>query len=176
MLKSDRLHLRAVEPSDADFMYDVENDSDAWKYSDTVAPISRSLLRDYALNYDADPFRAGQIRLIVSRNDDNLPVGIADLYDINPGHRRAFIGIYIRSCARGSGYGTEAVGLIEKYASDILHLLRLGAKTAADNTNAVRLFEGKGYEKQGVLKDWLLKSDGSHDDLILMSRSLLPNE
>ena len=66
MLHSQRLHLRALEPSDADFMYEVENDAQAWRYSDTIAPLSRKILRDYALTYDADPFTAGQLRLIIT--------------------------------------------------------------------------------------------------------------
>ena len=81
MSEKQRLNIRALEPGDADFMYEVENDSSAWRYSDTVAPLSRRILRDYALNYDADPFSAGQIRLIVTEEGNNTPVGIVDLYE-----------------------------------------------------------------------------------------------
>lgn len=38
MSEKQRLNIRALEPGDADFMYEVENDSSAWRYSDTVAP------------------------------------------------------------------------------------------------------------------------------------------
>lgn len=109
MILTDRLALRALEPTDADFMYDVENDSESWRYSDTVAPLSRKMLRDYALDYDADPFRAGQLRLIITDRQNGVPVGIADLYDISQRHRRAFAGIYIRPDFRGNGYAEEAV-------------------------------------------------------------------
>ena len=57
MLASARLILRAVEPIDADFMFEVENDPLAWRYSDTVAPLSRRQLRDYALAMTPTLFR-----------------------------------------------------------------------------------------------------------------------
>ncbi|MDE5849776.1 MAG: GNAT family N-acetyltransferase, partial [Muribaculaceae bacterium] len=57
------LRLRALEPEDADMMYDAESDEAAWRYSDYLAPMSLELLREYALTYDADPFRSGQLRL-----------------------------------------------------------------------------------------------------------------
>lgn len=81
------LRLRALEPEDADMMYEAENDEAAWKYSDYLAPLSRELLHHYALTYDAEPFRSGQLRLIIEK--DETPIGILDLMDISARHLRA---------------------------------------------------------------------------------------
>lgn len=172
MLNSDRLHLRALELDDADFMYDVENDTFAWKYSDTIAPISRKILRDYALTYNADPFAAGQLRLIISDNNSDAPVGIVDLYEVSHRHLRAFIGIYICNNFRNNGFATETLNLIEDYARNNLHLHQLGAKVEAGNSIAENLFVNCGYQLSGVLKDWLGSANGKFKDMKIFTKML----
>ena len=172
MLHSSRLHLRALEPDDADFMYEVENDAEAWRYSDTIAPLSRAILRDYALNYDADPFAAGQLRLIVTEEGIEKPVGIIDLYQISPRHRRAFIGIYICKEYRGKGYASEAFELIEDYARKTLQLHQLGAKIEDDHNAAKSIVEARGYELKGKLDEWLITPDGNFSPLLVYTKLL----
>lgn len=172
MLHSNRLHLRALEPEDADFMYEVENDAQAWRYSDTIAPLSKRLLRDYAITYDADPFSAGQLRLIITEEGKEKPVGIVDLYDITQRHRHAFIGIYICKEYRGKGYGDETLDLIEEYAHNNLHLHQLGAKVE-DNHNIVEdLFKRRGYELKGTLDEWLSLPNGGYSGLKVYTKKL----
>lgn len=174
MLHSKRLHLRALEPSDADFMYEVENDAQAWRYSDTIAPLSRRILRDYALTYDADPFSAGQLRLIITEEGNSNPVGIVDLYDVSQRHKRAYVGIYICKDYRNKGYAGETLELLEEYALNTLHLNRLGAKVEDDHPNAEKLFSRRGYELKGVLDEWLSTPDGQFVGLKLFSKKLKP--
>lgn len=175
MLHSQRLHLRALEPSDADFMYEVENDAQAWRYSDTIAPLSRRILRDYALTYDADPFTAGQLRLIITQEGNNQPVGIVDLYDVSQRHQRAFIGIYICKEFRGKGYADETLGLIEDYAHNNLHLHQLGSKVEEHHSTAEKLFRNRGYELKGILDEWLSTPDGKYAAMKLFTKKLPAN-
>ena len=173
MLHSKRLHLRALEPADADFMYEVENDAEAWRYSDTVAPLSRRLLRDYALTYDADPFTAGQLRLIITEEGNEIPVGIADLYSVSQRHQRAFIGVYICKEYRGNGYAGETLELLEDYARNSLHLHQLGVKVEDGHTAAQKIFESAGYEKKGFLDEWLSTPDGKYTGMIVYTKKLV---
>ena len=172
MLHSTRLHLRALEPSDADFMYEVENDEQAWRYSDTIAPLSRRILRDYALTYDADPFTAGQLRLIITERETNKPVGIIDLYDVSQRHLRAFIGIYICKDFRGKAYADETLELIEDYSHNTLHLHQLGAKVEDGHVAAEALFSNRGYEMKGLLEDWLSSPDGKFVGMKVFTKKL----
>lgn len=172
MLHSKRLHLRALEPSDADFMYEVENDAQAWRYSDTIAPLSRKILRDYALTYDADPFTAGQLRLIITEEGNSNPVGIVDLYEVSQRHQRAFIGIYICKDYRSKGYADETIELIEDYAHNSLHLHQLGVKVEDGYIKGEKLFENRGYELKGTLDDWLSTPDGKFNALKIYTKKL----
>ena len=88
MIASERLILRPLEAYDADFLYEWENDSSLWMYSDTIAPLSKTLLYDYASNYDTDIFKARQLRLIITMKDDpqRLPIGMIDIFDLDARH------------------------------------------------------------------------------------------
>ncbi len=152
------LKLRALEPEDADMMYQAENDEAAWIYSDYIAPLSREMLRQYALTYDADPFRAGQLRLIIEI--DGIPVGILDLFEISPRHLRADTGIYVFPEFRGKGIATEALKAAKDYASRRLGLHQLTATIADTNRPAIRAYKKAGFQTTGMRPDWLRTPNG----------------
>lgn len=157
--------LRAVEPEDADFLYEIENDAEAWRYGDTVAPLSRRILREYALNYDADPFSARQIRFIITEFPSGCPVGVADLYEISPRDSRAFVGIYICPDERRVGFGLAALAALARYSRETLHLHQLNARIEKGNDPSERLFGDAGYKCVAVLPDWIGLPDGKFADM-----------
>lgn len=174
MTQSRSIFLRAVEPSDADFMYEVENDSSSWKYGDTVAPLSRNILRDYALKYDADPFSARQLRLIIAEKSPvaGRELGIVDLYEINPVHRRAFIGIYVLPSFRNEGIASQALIMMENYARKILNLRLLAAKVESVNSISLALFKHCGYKVTAVIPEWFSYADSPLSDLSILTKKL----
>ena len=72
MLSTERITLRPLEPQDLEFLYRWENDTTLWQYADTVAPLSQHLLRNYIDNYDADIFRASQLRLMIEHRHRDI--------------------------------------------------------------------------------------------------------
>lgn len=159
------LKLRAVEPEDADTMYEAENDESAWEYSDYLAPFSRELLRQYALTYDADPLHTGQLRLIIEYG--NTPIGILDLFDISPRHLRADTGIYIFPNSRRKGLGTKALEAAKEFCRRRLGLHQLTATIAQANAAAMHCFEKAGFKQTGTRPDWIRTPDGYQDINIL---------
>ncbi len=149
------IRLRAIEPEDVEVMYVWENDTGVWLYSDRIAPLSRKIISDYAVSYDADPFRAGQLRLMVERICDSCPIGILDLYEVDAINARAMVGIYITTDARHRGYARQSLSLLSEYARDTLGLHSLGAYIAEDNPDSINLFTGCGFTLVGTLSDWL---------------------
>ena len=155
------LKLRAVEPEDADMMYEAESDEAAWTYSDYLAPLSRELLCQYALTYDADPLRSGQIRLIIEK--DNVPIGLLDIFDISSRHLRADTGIYILPQYRGNGFATKALDAAKEFCRIRLGLHQLTASVSKVNTKARVCFERAGFIMTGIRPDWLRTPDGFED-------------
>lgn len=154
-LEDSEIRLRAVNPEDSDMMWQAETDSSQWIENQMAAPLSRQNLREYAASYDADPFRAGQLRLIIERKSDACVVGIADLYDISAISRRAFVGIYIFPRFRRNGFAKRALTLLAEYSSRMLNLRLLAAKIAGSNETSMWLFETSGYKLCGTLPYWI---------------------
>ncbi len=159
------LRLRALEPEDAEIMYEAENDEAAWEYSDYLAPLSRELLNHYALTYDADPFRSGQLRLIIEK--DEMPIGILDLFEISPRHLRAESGIYLLPDFRGKGWGQKALMAAKEFCKKRLGLHQLTATVAKANVGAKNCYENAGFISTGIRPDWLRTPDGYEDVEIL---------
>lgn len=163
------VRLRPLEPSDADMIYQADTIEGGWIGGDLAAPYSLHNLRQYALGYDADPFSAGQLRLIAEEKDSNKPIGILDFYEISPLHSHAFIGILVLPRFRSQGFGNAIIKEAINYAEAHLNLDRLGARIIADNKISIHLFEKNGFLIRGNMPDWHF-SNGSMHDLFIMSR------
>lgn len=179
-----RVRLRAVEPTDATAMWEVESDRESWRDNGMMAPFSLFNLQEYALNYEANPFSAGQIRLMAEIVEDDsynsLPrecentklIGIADLYEISGSNRTAYVGIYVRPQFRQQGLGAEILASLEEYAKNQLNLRILGAKVKVGNAASICMFEHAGYELAGCLRGWMI-SGGKEYDVNLYQKHLL---
>lgn len=166
------IRLRAVEPTDVDMMWQMETDSSQWRENGMSAPYSRANLKEYAENYDADPVRAGQLRLVGELKENGDVFGLIDLYDISPTGRTAFVGIYVMAGMRGRGYAPRSLSLLEDYASRLLNLRILGAKVVDTNKASRRLFEDAGYMKCGELPGWILTGRESNS-LLIYTKALI---
>ena len=163
------IRLRAVEPEDVDFMLECEADGEASKWTDYRAPMSRTQLMTYALTYDADPFGAGQLRLIAETPEGDR-VGIADLYDISERDGRAFIGVTIHPDKRRLGLGANTLDAVQSFANSRMGLRQLCAKVSVKNLAATELFAKAGYEQLCILPDWHKIGTDFHDFRLLVKK------
>lgn len=174
LLRNGALRLRPVEPEDALAMWEMESDPTQWIQNGMMAPFSLRNLKEYALQYRADPFAEGQLRLMLVDKNVAEPVGIVDLYDISAPNRTAWVGIYIRPAFRGNWLGKKALQMLEDYCRRLLNLRILAAKIASGNVASRRLFAKAEYIECGCLKDWLV-SAGNSQDILLFQKSLNSN-
>ena len=157
--------LRALEPEDIDLLFELENDTDLWKYSNRSQPYSKHLLKNYITNAHKHIFEIRQIKFTIII-ENNLPVGFVDLFDYEPLHHRAAVGLVVQKESRERGYGTAALQLIDSYAKKHLQLHQLYAHIAVENKASVELFKGEGYVFVGKKKDWNFYDDQFHDEFI----------
>ena len=152
-----KVGLRALEPEDIDILYNWENDRSIWHLSNTITPLSRFTLEQYVLSAGQDIYSTRQMRMMV---DLTVPengiktIGSIDLFEFEPAHLRAGVGILILEGFRGKGYASEALGLLINYAFETLQLHQLFTNISADNTDSIRLFESKGFHYIGTKKEW----------------------
>ncbi|MDE6048786.1 MAG: GNAT family N-acetyltransferase [Paramuribaculum sp.] len=169
LLSDDMVHLRALEPADAERLYLWENDTRMWNVGCATAPFSRKQLEEYIATYDADIYSARQLRLMVVENESGCAVGTADLYDFDPVNQRAGVGILISEEYRGRRYGERAVRLLERYGFMRLGLHQLWAVVPESNSPCRNLFEQAEYRITGRLRSWLRRGK-SYEDAYLYQR------
>lgn len=158
MLENTAIHLRALEPEDLDFLFEIENLQKFWHLSDTLQPYSKKLLKDYISNAHLDIYEAKQMRLVVSLTD-NTPIGFIDLYDFNPQHKRAGLGIIIHEDYQSLGLGKSALKMMLNFAYNRLDLHQIYVYIHLENQKSASLFESLNFQKVGELKDWHCDND-----------------
>lgn len=159
--------LRAVEPEDVDFMLECESDAANARWSSYKVPLSKSQLTTYALTYDADPFSAGQLRLIICAPEPVCKlVGILDLYDISAIDSRAFVGICIHPDFRRRGFAKAALLQLQVLNADRLGLANLFAEVSSLNKAGLALFESAGFSRVALLPQWHKIGSSFHDFIL----------
>lgn len=158
-LKNDIIALRALEPEDLDFLHKTENDDAFWEVSNTQTPFSKHILKKYLDNSHLDIYEAKQLRLVIVDAKTDQNIGFIDLFDFNPQHLRAGIGILILNEFQNKGYASEALNIFIKYSFSQLNLHQIYANIPVDNEKSIQLFEKLNFKKIGTRKDWLFTNN-----------------
>ena len=178
-LLGENIKLRAIEPSDLDVIFQWENNPENWLISNTTVPFSKHILQKYIQNAHQDIYEARQLRLMIDLMDTqgNIlnVIGTIDLFDFDPVHRRAGVGILIAHKEnRRQGLAFEALSVLTDYAFGTLHLHQLYCSIASDNEASHRLFKKHGFVEVGIKKDWLRKNQDWLDVILLQKISSDP--
>ena len=165
-LTNKKIKLRALEPEDLEFLYQIENNPSFWEVSHTQKPFSKFILRQYLENAHLDIYESKQLRLLIEEEPTKKQMGMIDLFDFNPQHKRAGIGILIHPDFQNKGYASEALALLIKYAFSHLQVHQLYANITLDNSKSLSLFKKHNFKEIGIKKDWIL-SEGKFKDEVL---------
>lgn len=158
------IHLRKIEPTDLPFLYQWENDADAWNDGSNHNLLSQKDLRDYVQSSTGDIYKDGQLRLIIEclhsdKAGASETIGCVDLFDLDLRNARAAVGIYIAPAYRNQGWGSMTLQEIEKYAFGFLNLRTLFAIVSQTNTVSCAIFQKSQYKPSGHLTQWTLEGD-----------------
>ena len=161
-----KVRLRAMEPEDLDFLYQIENNTKLWNVGVTNVPYSRYALHHFMESSTGDIYADKQVRLMIDDEDGHV-VGITDLTDFDPRYLRAEVGIVIANAYRRQGYAKAALSELINYARNVLHLRQLYAIVSAENTVSVSLFCRLGFIKGAELKNWFTVADHPCDAVVM---------
>lgn len=159
--------LRALEIEDIEAMYGWENDTEVWRVSGSVAPFSRNVLRRLIDEQQFDIYATRQMRLVIECTTSGEAVGAVDLFEFDPHHRRAGVGIIVAPPYRRQGYALDALLTLERYAKEVLMLHQLWCSAGADNEASLSLFAKAGYAECGRRREWILSTDGATDEVLM---------
>ena len=159
------IKLRALEPKDINFLFNTENNINLWEVSNTTKPFSKFILEDYIKNSHKDIFTTKQVRFIIETINEKKVVGMIDLFDYEPIHLRAGVGINIIENEQRNSYAENALIVLKEYCFNILRLNQIYCNISADNKSSIRLFEKVGFKLSGKKEQWLNTSEGFKDIL-----------
>lgn len=154
LLHTDRIRLRALEPQDVDRLYRWENDPEVWVVSDTQVPYSKFTLQEFIKTASLDIYASRQLRLMIEDHHEHA-VGAVDIFDFDPFHRRAGMGILVDKAYRNNGYAEEAVHCACQYLFSVLQLHQVYCYVMSDNEISLKLFAKVGFREYGLKKDWI---------------------
>lgn len=173
MLSNSLIKLRALEIGDTSAIFDMENLSDFWRTSSTLAPYSIRNIMRYIESYEADPFHTGELRLAITTSESGgHAIGLIDLYNVEVRHRRACIGILVSPKYQRRGYAHQAISLIEEYCRAHLGLHQLLAAVPADNYSSLKLFEKCGFKTIATLPQYISAGTHSYVDAVVLNKIL----
>ncbi|MCQ2267059.1 MAG: GNAT family N-acetyltransferase [Bacteroidaceae bacterium] len=161
--------LRALEPTDLELLYTIENDPAMWDVGSTATPYSRHALHQHIRTMGTSITDGGELRLVVESNGE--AVGLVDLTNYDARSLRAEVSIALLRSYRGRGLGHGALLQLEDYCRRYTHLHQLYALVPSSNEASQALFRGSCYERTAELKDWCFVN-GSYQNVELYQRIL----
>ncbi|MDB9830587.1 MAG: GNAT family N-acetyltransferase [Polaribacter sp.] len=160
------MNLRAIEPEDLEFLFEIENNEAIWEVSHTQVPFSKYVLKQYLENAHLDIFETKQLRLLIEEKNTKNRMGMVDLFDFNPQHRRAGIGILVHPKFQKKGVASIALEMIIRYAFSQLNLHQLYANIITNNKQSISLFKKNNFVMVGEKKDWILSNGAFKNEFL----------
>ncbi len=158
---SNEVLLRALEPSDLGFLYELENNPSNWAVSNTRIPFSKHTLKLY-LNQVKDIYSDKQLRLIVLLDGEEC--GLIDLFDFDAYHQRAGVGILLHQKFRNRGIAKAALEILKTFAAQHLGLKQLFCNILSSNLPSIKTFQQVGFECSGTKTKWHRNEQGDWED------------
>ncbi|MCR2803945.1 GNAT family N-acetyltransferase [Paenibacillus soyae] len=164
LFTGDRIKLTAVREEDADIMAEWGDDAEYLRNVDTDIALPRT--REQMAAEGSPDSRQAYFRL--RRAEDDRLIGFVAIHSIEWNNRAGLLAIGIGDAAdRGQGYGTEALGLILRFAFHELNLDRVGLEVIDYNQAGIRSYEKAGFRLEGRKRAAVYR-DGKRHDLIVM--------
>jgi ribosomal-protein-alanine N-acetyltransferase len=159
------VYLRPLELDDAATILPWFNDPEVTRLIQRYRPITLAEEQEFLQR-----LRSSETDLalgIALRESDQL-IGATGLHHIDARNRHASFGISIGEKQHwGKGYGTEATGLMMRYAFQTLNLNRLWLHVYEYNARAIRVYEKLGFRVEGRLRQDTFREGRYWDTLVM---------
>jgi diamine N-acetyltransferase len=166
-LENENIVLRALEPFDLNYIYEIENDTNVWNISNTQTPYSKYLIKEYLKNAHQDIYISKQLRLVIECKINKKTLGLIDLFEFDPKNKRIGLGILINNPEnRNKNIGNQAVGLLINYVFQFLDVHQIFVNINPKNIASIKLFNNFGFQLIGVKKDWNFYNNSFEDEAL----------
>jgi RimJ/RimL family protein N-acetyltransferase len=167
--------LRPWRDTDLDAIVAACQDPEIARWTSVPSPYGAADARAYLLaRYDA--IHAGvsaPFAIVAAEEGEMALLGSISLMRPSWEHRRAEVGYWLASWARGAGHATRAVRLICAWGFGTLGLERIELLAATGNPASQRVAGRSGFTREAVLRSYMLQQGERRD---MVSFSLLADE
>lgn len=157
-IRTERLLLRPIAPTDAETMHVYKSDPDAVRYVPyptlTLAEVEQRIATTWSNSAFAQEGDA--VALAVEERESGALVGDVVLFWRSETDRCGEVGYIFDPRAGGRGYATEAVAALLALGFDGLGLHRIVARLDERNTSSARVAERLGFRREArfVESEW----------------------
>jgi RimJ/RimL family protein N-acetyltransferase len=165
-LTTERLHIRNLEPGDADAFFAYKSMPDATRYQ-FWRPHTMDEIRDFIQDMQSvEPDTAGTwLQLAVCLKNTDVMIGDVGLHFL-PGEGEAEIGYTISLEHQHKGYATEAVRAVVGYLFHTLGKRRVTASVDPRNTPSAAVLERLGFRMEAHFRKSILMDGEWCDDCV----------
>ncbi|MDQ0256345.1 ribosomal-protein-alanine N-acetyltransferase [Evansella vedderi] len=173
VLETERLTLRKITDGDVDGIFACFSNEKVTRYygQETLSNIeqAKQIVHFFSKNYNE---KKG-IRWGMERKGEKGLIGTIGFNAWIPKYKRAEIGYEIHPDHWRRGYTSEAISKVLSYGFEVMGLTRIGAVVFLENAASNQLLTKKGFQKEGVLRDYIYQNGKPYDTYVY---SLLKNK
>ena len=108
-----------------------------------------------------------ELTIVAGPTADGEFLGQVIIHSIEWEDRRAALGVWLTTAARGRGAGRRALQLTAQWLFDAWGMERIALHTAPDNTAMLACATAAGFEREGVLRDYHYNGRAREDEVAL---------
>ena len=159
------VHLRALEPSDAEQFIRWNLDSERARNYDFIwPPQSAASVQDWVNEQSKRKLENDAFTWMIE-NKKGEPVGSIQTHHCNSRCGTFSYGIDIEASYRRMGYAGEAILMVLKYYFEELRYQKVTISVIADNAASIKLHEKLGFQKEGHFRRMLFSAGKYVDEL-----------
>ena len=170
-LQYGRFTLRPTLESDVTVIYEACQDPLIPRFTTVPINYTMSHALDYFQRIPASIELQREIPFVIEFGvgDEKEFAGVISLHTISIDNHRAEIGYWMHEQMRGKGIATVAVKMLTGYGLDTLGFKRIEAAVDLENTWSQKLLISAGYEREGVLRQRVTRSNGNQIDMVIFA-------
>jgi ribosomal-protein-alanine N-acetyltransferase len=166
-LESERLRLRQLTTSDADFVFRHLSNPSVTEYLMDEPPLAELSQAQEIIDFYRDPESKTRNRWGIELKSDKQLIGTCGYHKWDKRYFRAEIGYDLNPSFWGQHIMTEALGIVIKNGFEAMGLNRIGALVYIENVRSEKLLLKLGFQKEGILRDYFYLNGKFYDHSLM---------
>ena len=166
-LRSERIHLRPIQPSDASRIFTYRSDPEIYKYQlwrpNSIEEVNE-FINKRIVNEPKIPNTWFQLAICI--HEPNELIGDCGIHFLERETDQIEFGITLDKNYQGYGYASQALKMLFTYIFISLHKHRIVASVDPRNIPSIKLLERMKMRKEAYFKESIKSNDQWVDDIV----------